>query len=313
MKNSSAKILPAGAILLTSRATIGESAILTKSSTTNQGFQSLIPTKINNEFLYYLKYQFIREMYKKAFGSTFLEISKSNVEQINIKIPANKEQEKIADMLSLLDKKIELQTKKVEVLKLYKKCLLHLLFAGEGKKNILNDICDFINGKGHESFIDEDGKYILVNSKFISTNGSVFKKTNKSLSPLKKDSITMVMSDLPNGKALAKCFYIEEDNKYTLNQRICSLFVKDEKVIDSKFLFYLLDRNKNYLKFDDGVNQTNLKKEDVLDIVIRIPKLSYQIDVANILFTLDRLVQYEQNKNDVISLLKKGLIQSMFV
>ena len=223
------------------------------------------------------------------------------------------EQDKISGMLELLNKKIELQSKKIEVLKLYKKCLLHLLFAGEGKKNILNDICDFINGKGHESFIDEDGKYILVNSKFISTNGNVFKKTNKSLSPLKKDSITMVMSDLPNGKTLAKCFYIEEDNKYTLNQRVCSLFVKDKKVIDSKFLFYLLDRNKNYLKFDDGVNQTNLKKEDVLDIVIRIPKLSYQIDVANILITLDRLVRYEQNKNDVILLLKKGLMQSMFV
>ena len=244
----------------------------------------------------------------KVFG-----ISKSIINQLVIYIPSKSEQEKISDMLLLLDQKIELQSKKIEVLKLYKKCLLHLLFAGEGKKNILNDICDFINGKGHESFIDEDGKYILVNSKFISTNGNVFKKTNKSLSPLKKDSITMVMSDLPNGKTLAKCFYIEEDNKYTLNQRVCSLFVKDKKVIDSKFLFYLLDRNKNYLKFDDGVNQTNLKKEDVLDIVIRIPKLSYQIDVANILITLDRLVRYEQNKNDVILLLKKGLMQSMFV
>ena len=46
----------------------------------------------------------------------------------------------------------------------------------------------------------------------------------------------MVMSDLPNGKALAKCFYIDENNRYSLNQRICLLRANDN--IDSKYLFY---------------------------------------------------------------------------
>ena len=50
-----------------------------------------------------------------------------------------------------------------------------------------------------------------------------------------KNDITMVMSDVPNGRALAKCFLIDKDNKYTLNQRICGLRTK--RGIDSKYAF----------------------------------------------------------------------------
>ena len=53
----------------------------------------------------------------------------------------------------------------------------------------------------------------------------------------------MVMSDLPNGRALAKCFLVEEDNKYTLNQRIGAFKVKREDIINTRYLFYCLNRN----------------------------------------------------------------------
>ena len=102
----------------------------------------------------------------------------------------------------------------------------------------LNDIVKFNNGKGHEQYIDENGNYIVVNSKFISTNGEIRKYSNENLSPLKKGDIAMVMSDIPNGRALSKCFLIEKDNRYTLNQRICSLEAKKD---DVKFLFYKLN------------------------------------------------------------------------
>jgi type I restriction enzyme S subunit len=84
----------------------------------------------------------------------------------------------------------------------------------------LGEIADFRNGKGHEKAIAEDGKFIVVNSKFISTNGQVVKFTNQQISPLYIEDILIVMSDLPNGKALAKCFLVDENNRYTLNQRI---------------------------------------------------------------------------------------------
>lgn len=105
----------------------------------------------------------------------------------------------------------------------------------------LEEVAYFKNGKAHEKNIDENGNYILVNSKFISSEGTKYKRANVNLSPLKKGDITMVMSDIPNGKALAKCFLVTEDDMFTLNQRVCSLQAEG---IDSEYLYYYINRNR---------------------------------------------------------------------
>ena len=122
----------------------------------------------------------------------------------------------------------------------------------------LGDIVKFSNGKAHEKFINDDGDYIVVNSKFISTEGKVFKTSSENFSPLSAGDITMVMSDIPNGRALAKCFLIKENGRYTLNQRICSLEPIDS---DGLYLFYKLNRNKYFIDFDSGVGRNKPKKE----------------------------------------------------
>lgn len=147
-----------------------------------------------------------------------------------------------------------------------------------------------MNGKGHEKIIDENGDYIVVNSKFVSTNGSVKKYSKEQISPVSKNDILMVMSDLPNGRALAKCFCVDENNRYTLNQRIGAFTIKDNKSVDPKFLFYILDRNKQLLKYDNGTDQTNLRKDDILDIKIPVPEMSEQKRIASILDKFDALV-----------------------
>ena len=152
----------------------------------------------------------------------------------------------------------------------------------------LKDVVEFRNGKGHEQFISSDGKYIVVNAKFISTDGVVKKYSSKNLCPIKKGDVLIVMSDLPNGRALAKTFLAEEDDLYTLNQRIGGLTIKDSR-ITPKFLKYILNRNKQYLKYDNGVDQTNLKKEDILNIIIPIPSISEQNKITEILDKFSKL------------------------
>ena len=56
--------------------------------------------------------------------------------------------------------------------------------------------------------MSSDGKYIVVNAKYISSNGEFKKYSDKQICPLYTDDILMVMSDLPNGRALAKCFVV---------------------------------------------------------------------------------------------------------
>ncbi|WP_187865656.1 restriction endonuclease subunit S, partial [Helicobacter pylori] len=105
LKKSSTKLLPIGTILLTSRASIGDCAILKVVATTNQGFQSLIPLeKINNEFLYYLMLTLKNKLLKLASGSTFLEVSPNKIKNLLIPLPPLNEQIAIANILSGLDR-----------------------------------------------------------------------------------------------------------------------------------------------------------------------------------------------------------------
>jgi type I restriction enzyme S subunit len=137
----------------------------------------------------------------------------------------------------------------------------------------LGKSCEFFNGKAHEKSIDENGKYIVVNSKFISQEGRVVKRTKEQMFPLYKGDIVMVMSDVPNGKALAKCFIIDQDDTYSLNQRICCIRSKE---FDTKYLYYQLNRNEHFLAFNNGENQTNLRKDDILDCPLIKPSMEEQ-------------------------------------
>jgi len=124
LNKSSAKLLPIGTILLSSRATVGECSINKVECTTNQGFQSLITKEyFSKEFVFYLMQTKRKELIRKSCGSTFLEISANEVRKIKIAVPTSKEQEKISKLLALLDERIATQNKIIEELKKLKVCL----------------------------------------------------------------------------------------------------------------------------------------------------------------------------------------------
>ena len=186
----------------------------------------------------------------------------------------------------------------------------------------LDYLVNFRNGKGHEKNIVADGKYIVVNSKFISTDGQVKKYANEQICPLYENDILMVMSDLPNGRALAKCYLVDEDDKYTLNQRIGAFTVSRPDLVTIKYLYYMLNRNPQLLKYDNGADQTNLRKADILNITIAIPAVKEQEKITEILDRFDTLCndlttglpaeiearqkQYEYYRDKLLSFEEKG-------
>lgn len=175
---------------------------------------------------------------------------------------------------------------------------------------LLSKISDFENGKAHEQFIDDKGDYIVVNSKFISQEGRVVKYSKVNLSPLAKGSIAIVMSDIPNGKALAKCFTVDRENRYTLNQRIGSIIPFDE--IDNDYLFYKLNRNNYFLAFDSGSGQTNLKKCEVLACSVALPPTkAEQTAIATALNDADALITQLEKLIAKKKAIKQGAMQEL--
>jgi len=130
--NCSAKILPVGTILLTSRAGIGDLGILKIEACTNQGFQSLIAKESSDgEFLYYLVGTMKNKLLQNASGSTFLEISPSKLKAIEVKIPDKKEQIRIAQILSEMDIEIVTMEKKLKKQKQLKQGMMQSLLTGK--------------------------------------------------------------------------------------------------------------------------------------------------------------------------------------
>lgn len=251
----------------------------------------------------------------------------SEYQNLNVNVPNPTEQQKIADCLSSLDDLISAHTDKLDALKEHKKGLMQNLFPQEGetvpklrfnefekdgewREKILSQVAHYENGRAHEQDIVENGKYIVVNSKFISSDGETTKYSNSLFCKSNIGDILMVLSDVPNGKAIAKCFYVPEEDKYTVNQRICKISSFD---IDSLFLFYIMNRNPYFLSFDDGVKQTNLRNEDVQSFSFLVPKNpKEQQKIADTLSALDALIKEQADKIEQLKQHKKGLMQGLF-
>lgn len=152
----------------------------------------------------------------------------------------------------------------------------------------LREIVSYKDGAAHESIMSDSGKYVVAKVKFISSNGDFRKYADVRLSPVEKNDVIMVMSDLPNGKSLAKCYIIDKDSTYTINQRVCA-FTANSEIIDPRFLYYALNRNKQLLKYDSGYTQTHLKKQWILDVEIPVPPLTVQREIVGILDMLAEL------------------------
>jgi type I restriction enzyme S subunit len=177
----------------------------------------------------------------------------------------------------------------------------------------LREVTEYANGAAHEKIINPDGKYIVVNSKFISKDGLPAKRTNQQLSPLTKGDLAMVLSDVPNGRALAKCYLVLEDDLYTLNQRICRV---RSKTLNPEFLYFNLNRNAYLLSFNNSENQTNLRLEDVLNTPIFRADSSTQKNIVNeIDLLVNQFRKMEEINSSKLSLLRdlrQSILSSVF-
>ncbi|HIE6128565.1 TPA: restriction endonuclease subunit S [Proteus mirabilis] len=129
---SAAELLPIGTVVMTSRATIGECAITTSEITTNQGFKNFIcGSELDNEFLYYLLSNVKERLICLCSGSTFLEISTTQVKNFSVITTEKKEQTAIATILSDMDKEIQVLEQRLNKTRQIKQGMMQELLTGK--------------------------------------------------------------------------------------------------------------------------------------------------------------------------------------
>ena len=145
----------------------------------------------------------------------------------------------------------------------------------------LDRLMSFSSGKAHEPFIDDGGEHVYVSARFVSTQGQSAKQCTENLTPAFPGDIVMVMSDLPNGRALARAYQIPDDGKsYAVNQRVCRLSGFRGS---SRYFLHQLNRNEGLLWYNDGVNQTHLSNAAYCKLALCNPPAEEQQKIADYL------------------------------
>ena len=156
----------------------------------------------------------------------------------------------------------------------------------------LGEIADYVNGKAQERFTSPQGDIPLVTARFVSRNGEAnrFIHHDDILTPALAGDTALVLSDLPNGRALARTFFVDKDNRYAINQRVARIRTKDQSRVDPRFIYRYLDRNPSLLMHDNGVDQTHLSKAQVTQLRFPLPPLEEQRRIVSVLDKFDSLV-----------------------
>lgn len=322
-----------GDVLITKDGTIGKVAYirgLEKPATLNAGVFVIKGNdkNVSNLYLYhYLAAPFLLDYAnKQATGGTIKHLNQNVLVNFQIPLPKVKEQEKIGEFYQNIDNLIIFYKSKYDKLQKVKKFMIEKMFPQNGKnipgirfkefkkvwiQRKLDEVAKYRNGKAHENDISEQGKYVVVNSKFVSTDGEVCKFTDRQIEALYKNEIAFVLSDVPNGKAIAKTFLVEKDDKYTLNQRIAAITPYEN--IYAYYLYILMNRNKYFLQFDDGAKQTNLSLNDVMNFQEFYPIEKEQRKIGAFFCNFDHLITLHQRKLEKLQTIKKSCLEKMFI
>ena len=306
LQKSSAKILPAGSILLSSRATVGECSITQKDCTTNQGFQNLIPKKgINNEFLYYLAQTQKRHFIKYASGSTFLEISNSEIKKTKCAIPSIEEQTEIATFLSSIDRKIEVQNKIISKYEtLIKGIRERIVNCGWQWKKLDELIQEGVVRLNRGNIIpkhpkDNTYKYPVYSS---STQNNGLMGYNDTYM-FDKELITWSIDGGGN-------FFYRKKHKFNVTN-VCGIMQVDENVYSYRFIAEMLIYQHSKMKFD----YQSKAHPSVISSLYSLPCLhiSEQNFYCQLFIVLDKKMHIEQCSLNKLKEQKKYLLSKMFI
>jgi len=287
LKNSSARLMPKGTVLLTSRAPIGYVAIAKNEICTNQGFKSLIPNCeiLNSEFLYYWLKSNIDYLQQLGTGTTFAEISGSVVKDIDISLPPLEEQKAIAEVLSSLDDKIDLLHRQNKTLEELAQTLFRQWFIEEAKEEweeaTLSDVMELKYGKDHKHL--NDGKIPIYGSGGIMRYGDTAIYNQESIL-------------IPRKGTLNNIFYVDEPF-WTVDTIFWSK-INSEK-ISGKLLFEFL-KTLNFSNMNVGSAVPSLTTKVLNEISFALPSLKEQEEFK--IYTDNAWDKIKQNQKQIQTL-----------
>ncbi len=334
LNKSSATMLPANkTILFTSRAGIGNAAILTNSGATNQGFQSIVVKPATDVYFLYSEIPEIkRKAIRLAAGSTFIEISGKSLTKIQIRLPSFKEQSRIGHLFLQIDNLIDATQHKIEKLELAKEATLQHMFnkswkisgnfpswkdADLGSLNL-----DISDGDWIESeHIHRTGSYRIIQTGNIGLGIFVDKsETAKYIHQSDYDELhanEVFPGDIlicrlaePAGRAI-----ILPDIHHRMVTVVDVAVIRPSSQINAYFLVSELNRPKVLHEvgtLTSGSTRKRISRKNLEKVNLEMPSIDEQNKIAIIVESFSNIISLTQSNLTNLKTVKAFLMQSLF-
>ena len=314
LRSSGARILPRGTVILTSRASVGFVALAGTELTTNQGFQSLIPSElVDGVFLMFWIQMNRSEFESRSAGSTFKEISKSNVKSIAMNLPPLAEQKRIVDVVSSVDSYIDALQQQADSTRTARDAVLHELLSAGGDawtESTLGDISIFVSRRELPKDLALDTPYVGLEhvepkTTLISTWGNV-KSVSSSVTPFEPED-TLFGRLRPY---LHKVAFADFPG-------VCSpeiLVLRSSSKCMPKFLYLLCSLDSTVKKCVDmsaGTRMPRTSTTDLASIEIQLPPLDEQKRIVEIVSSMDDVIQSTEQAVIDAKNLRSGLLSDL--
>lgn len=316
LKNSSAKVLPAKkTVLFSSRAGIGDMAILGKPAATNQGFQSFIANSIDVYFLYSMGAKIKKFALSKASGSTFLEISRNQLAQMEFFAPSveSGEQIQIGNFFQNLDQSIALHEKKLSKTQNLKKAMLEKMFPKAGSKQPeirlkgfsgdweqyrLGELCsEFCSGEFIKAEnIASSGDYPVYGGNGLRGYADIYNHDGDFALIGRQGALCGNMQF-----SCGKAFFTEH-----------AVAVKANNSNNTSFLYHLLG-TMNLGQYSGQSAQPGLAVGNLIEIETLVPYKTEQIQIGQFFKQLDQTITLQQQQLQSLKKLKQAFLEKMFV
>ena len=280
---------------------------------------------------------FILSLFRKINWKVYDEstgvpsLSKQTINKINRFVPSNKEQQKIGEFFIKLDRQIELEEQKLELLQQQKKGYMQKIFSQElrfkdengndypnWEEKKIEDIASQVYGGGTPNTkIKEfwNGDIPWIQSSDVKVNDLILRQCNKFIS---KNSIELSSAKLIPANSIAivtrvgvgKLCLVEFD--YATSQDFLSLSsLKYDKLYSLYSLLYTMKKISANLQ---GTSIKGITKKELLDSIIKIPhNLEEQQKIGDVFYKIDKYISFNKCKIEILKSLKQGLLQKIFI
>ena len=313
-ENSSAKMLPPGTVLFTSRAGIGKTAILTRKGCTNQGFQSIVPHRgeLDSYFIFSRTEELKRYGELVGAGSTFVEVSGKQMAVMELMMPPTmREQQTIGGFFQQLDHLITLHQRKCALLFSPFQAFISMMFitstfSWEQRK--LSELTSMHARIGWQNlrtseFLDS-GNYMLITGTDFN-DGAINFSTCHYVERERYEQDRNIQ--IHNGSilitkdgTLGKVAYVQGlSMPATLNAGVFNVQIKDANNVDEKYLFQYLKAPflMDYVdKKATGGTIKHLNQSILVDFPVILPQRSEQTLIGAFFQQLDNLITLHQRK-----------------